>query len=286
MDQEHTVLVVGAAGKFAHYVVPYLVQRGMRVRGMIRSASEAAAVTQLGAEAVVADLTDMSSVAHACQGVERVFYIAPAFLPNEAEVGCLFVKTAVACGVKRIVFSSVIHPVISSLINHAAKAPVEEAILNSGLEYTFLHPALYFQNLAASWEKIVETGVFAEPWSTDTRFSRVDYRDVAEVAAIALTDDRLLYGTFELAAEGWLDRHDMAHFIGNALGREIKAEKADVKTLGNIGTPIKTMFAHYDHVGLLGNPLTLRAILGREPRTLRDYINELAAEDGVGLKLK
>jgi hypothetical protein len=36
------------------------------------------------------------------------------------------------------------------------------------------------------------------------------------------------------------------------------------------------MFAHYDHHGLVGSSLTLRAILGREPRTLRAYFEELA----------
>ncbi len=78
------------------------------------------------------------------------------------------------------------------------KAPIEEAALNSDLEYSILHPALFFQNYAMNWEHILATGVLAEPWSTDTRFSRVDYRYVAEVAAIALTGNRLLDGTFEL----------------------------------------------------------------------------------------
>jgi uncharacterized protein YbjT (DUF2867 family) len=95
-------------------------------------------------------------------------------------------------GAPRIVFSSVIHPVLTELANHAAKASVEAAILDSGLEYTILHPTLYFQNYAAAWPKVVASGVLPEPWSSETRFSRVDYRDVAEVAAIALFEDRLL----------------------------------------------------------------------------------------------
>jgi uncharacterized protein YbjT (DUF2867 family) len=77
-----------------------------------------------------------------------------------------------------------------------------------------------------------ETGVVAEPWSNDTRFSRVDYRDVAEVAAIALTEDRLLYGTLELCADGLLDRHAVAALIGDVLGREIEARRIDPDTLG------------------------------------------------------
>jgi uncharacterized protein YbjT (DUF2867 family) len=97
-----------------------------------------------------------------------------------------------------LVISGVIHPVQSGLPNHEQKAPVEEAVLNSNLEFIFLHPTVLYQNYTAAWPEIVKTSVIAEPWSNDTRLSRVDYRDVAEVAAIALTEERLLYGTFEL----------------------------------------------------------------------------------------
>lgn len=41
---------------------------------------------------------------------------------------------------------------------------------------------------------------------------------------------------------------------------------------------MRRMFNWYDEHGLLGNPLVLRAALGREPRTLRAYLEELAAE--------
>ena len=40
---------------------------------------------------------------------------------------------------------------------------------------------------------------------------------------------------------------------------------------------MQPMLDYSDHHDLLGNPLTLRAILGREPRTLRAYFEELAA---------
>lgn len=279
MTDTSPILVVGASGKFAGHVVPALAARGALVRGMIRKDDEGAAVRERGAaETVVADLTDPQSLAHALHGVERVFYIAPAFMPHEAEVGRDFVKAACDAGVRRIVFSSVFHPVISGLINHAAKAPVEETILDAGIEYSFLHPSLYFQNFAAGWAKVVKTGVLAEPWSAVTRFSRVDYRDVAEVAATALTEDRLLYGTFELASEGWFNRQDVVRLMSEALGRPIRAERVDPDTLGEDIAPMRPMFAHYDRDGLRANPLMLRAILGREPRTLADFFKELAGE--------
>lgn len=55
----------------------------------------------------------------------------------------------------------------------------------------------------------------------------MDYRDVAEVAAIALTEGRLLYGTFELSAEGALNRYDVAALISEVLGRPVTAKKVD-----------------------------------------------------------
>jgi uncharacterized protein YbjT (DUF2867 family) len=171
----------------------------------------------------------------------------------------------------------VIHPILSALRNHQAKQPVEEAILSSGMEFTFLHPAVFFQNLTGSWPRVVETGVFAEPWSTETKFSRVDFRDVAEVAALALTEDRLVYGTFELCSDGRLNRHDVAALMSDVLGRPIKAERIDPNALGNEAAAMKPMFDWYDRHELNGNALILRTILGREPRTLKQFISELAA---------
>jgi uncharacterized protein YbjT (DUF2867 family) len=277
-----TVLAVGAAGKFAGMVVPELAKRGAKVRGFVRSPDEIKTAKATGAaEVIVGDLADEASVRTAMKGIDRVFYIAPAFLPHEAEVGVCVVEAAKNAGVRRFVFSSVIHPILSGLVNHIQKAPVEEALLTSGMEYTFLHPTVFFQNFTDSWPRIVGTGVVAEPWSTETRFSRVDYRDVAEVAAIALTEDRLLFGTFELCAESWHSRKDVAAIIGEVLGRPITAERVDPKMAAASAGPgapaLQKMFDWYDRRGLRGNALTLRAILSREPRTLRAFFAELAA---------
>jgi len=107
--------------------------------------------------------------------------------------------------------------------DQAPKAPGEEAIIASGMEYTFSRPAIFFQNIVAAWHTVVKTGVFAEPYSAERRLSRVDYRDVAEAAAIALTGDRLLFVTFELSAEGHLNRPDVAALMSEALRREIRS---------------------------------------------------------------
>ncbi|TIQ36290.1 MAG: NmrA/HSCARG family protein [Mesorhizobium sp.] len=272
-----TILAVGAAGNLAGLVVPALVGRGAKVRGLVRRREQIDSVTARGAaEAVVGDLADPESLSAALRGVDAVFHVGPVFAPNEVELGRTMVRAAVQAGVRKFVFSSVIHPVLSGLPNHAAKAPVEEALLNSNLEYTILHPTVVFQNYAAAWPKIVQTRILEEPWAADTRFTRVDYRDVADVAAIALTEDYLTYGTFELCSPGNLNRHDVALQISEVLGKEIKVGTLGVEALGNVPQDMKTMVEHYNHHGLLGNSLTLQAILNREPRTLRAYFEDLA----------
>ena len=274
----------GAAGTSAGMVIPELAKRGAYVRGLIHNPDQTVAVRNHGAaEVVVGDLGDRGSMDAALEGMDSLFYIAPAFIPNEAEIGVSVVAAAVRARVRRVVFSSVIDPSISELVNHSAKAPVEEAIIESGMEYVLLQPTLFVQGIARSWQDVLETGVFAEPWSSETRFTRVDYRDVAEVAAIALTEDRLLYGTYQLCCEGNLNRHEVAALMSDVLGRHIEAAQVGGPSSGSAGngveeaSPMDKMFAWYDKHGLLGNALVLRAILRREPRTLKAYLRELAA---------
>ena len=53
-------------------------------------------------------------------------------------MGVAMVEAAKSANVEKFVFSSVIHPSISAMINHAAKGPVEEALYESGMTYTVL----------------------------------------------------------------------------------------------------------------------------------------------------
>ncbi|GAB7551476.1 NmrA family NAD(P)-binding protein [Novosphingobium sp. 11B] len=270
------ILVIGAVGETAGLVVPALLERDAVVRALVRKPDQTPLARDRGADEVaIADLADPETLYAALEGVDGVFHIGPVFEPNEVQLGLNIVGAAERAGVRKFVFSSVIHPILD-LPNHAAKAPVERALVKSALDYTILHPTMLFQNYAQSWGDIVETGIIAEPFAPETRFSRVDYRDVAEVAAIAFTEDRLAYGTFELCAPGIHARADLAAMLTEVLERKIGIGTIDRSTMTHAPRDMITMFAHYDHAGLLGSPLALRAILGREPRTLRAYFEELA----------
>jgi uncharacterized protein YbjT (DUF2867 family) len=274
-NSNRTILAIGAAGKFAGLVIPELAKRGGKVRGLVHHAEQADEVIKNGAvEVVVGDLSDRSFLDVAMKDIGSVFYIAPAMMSNEVEVGKSVIDAAQQAGVNRFVFSALIHPEIGTMSHHIAKVPVEEAAIASDMEFTFLHPAMFQDVTATGLADVAKHGVFSQPWSADTYFSRVDYRDVAEVAAIALTEDRLNYGTFELCAEGHLNGKDMAALMGEVVGKKIET----VKVIPSQPSPMQSMFDWYDRHGLVGNSLTLRAILGREPRSLRAYLEEIFAQ--------
>lgn len=143
------------------------------------------------------------------------------------------------------------------------------------------------QNIAAAWPSVVRDGVFSEPFPKTAKLARVDYRDVAEVAAIALTEARLSYATLELCADGMHSREEIASMMSEELGRPLSAgEPTFGEWAENARLPyddrqlqlLAKVHDHYAKYGLGGNSLTLRAALGREPRSLRSFIRELALQ--------
>lgn len=287
-QSSNTVLVVGATGRFAGLVVPELARRGATVRALVRVEAQRERARSLGAsEVAIGDLRERESLDRALAGVAGVFHIGPAFAPDEAAMGVSIVEAAVRAGVRKFVFSSVVQPTHTRLRNHAAKIPVEDALYSSPLEFTVLHPANFMQNLHSAWPGVLATATFAEPFPKTARIARVDYRDVAEVAAIALTGDRLAYATLELAAEGRHSREEIARVMSAALGRPIAAAEIGFHEWAE---PLRSRFtdhqlellarvhAHYAEVGLGANSLALRAALQREPRTLEAFIHEIARD--------
>lgn len=281
------VLVVGATGKFARMIVPELRRRNVVVRALVRDEARAAVARSLGAtEIALGDLRDAESLTRAMPGVDGIFHIGPAFTSDEAAMGVALVEAAQQSLIRKFVFSSVIQPTNTRLANHASKIPVENALYSSRLEYTILHPANFMQNIGLAWPSIRDHACFGEPFPKNTRIARVDYRDVAEIAAVALTDDRLAYATLELCA-GMFSRMDIVATLSEALGYPVAAlQPGFSEWAAHARLPygedqlllLAKVFDHYQAVGLGGNSLALRAALGREPRSLREYIKDLIAE--------
>lgn len=272
------VLATGATGRFAGLVVPALARAGLQVRAAVHDPAKAGIVGERGAhETVQLDLRDPAGLAVALSGVDGAFLITPAFAPDATQLGLNFIEAAQRAGVRKVVYSGVYHPSLP-LENHEGTRPIEAALYASGLDFTILQPAMFLQGLDDAWRQARTSGNLVMPWSRNSRMSYVDYRDVAEVAALAFTDLRLSDGTFELAT-GTADRVRLAELFSQASGRHIAAEDLPAEALPP-GLPdgLRAMFADYDRHGFHGgNSLVLQAALGHAPRSITDYVTELVS---------
>ena len=283
------VLMVGATGRYAGRVLPELKKRGVKVRALVRSRDSERKARERGAdETAMADLQEARGLISAAVGVDAVFYIGPAFAPRESDMGVTMVEAAKAAGVSKFVFSSVMHPSMSKLTNHAAKRPVEEALYESGMTFTVLQPAIFMQTMESGWNEVIRTGKFALPYSRRVKTSYVDYRDVAAVAAEAFVTDKFDNGTFELCAPGMFNRSEIAALMSAALELHIEAGDvsfdvwADMARIpeGPVRSGLKRMYADYNQFGFRGgNSVVLKCLLGREARTLKEFFREMAVSN-------
>ena len=152
------ILVTAAFGNQGQRLIPLLARAGKKVRAM-RASGDLDALKALGAtEVIQGDASDPATLARAMEGIETVYHVGPSLHPREREMGLAVVEAAEAAGVKHLVFSSVLHAIITSLIQHKAKRDIEERIVLSKLNFTILQPTNY---MLPAWSyPVFKTGVF------------------------------------------------------------------------------------------------------------------------------
>lgn len=212
------VFVAGAAGNTGRPLVEELHRRRASVRAMVRRPDD---VVPGNPEKVVADFDDVDSIRTALRGARRAYLVTPSSERAE-EQQRNFVDAAREAGVERLVLLSQLGARADSPVRflryHAA---VEEQIRDSGIDFTFLRPNLYFQGLFAVAAIIAEQGVLPAPIG-DAAVSAVDVRDIAAVAAAALTQDAYGQATFTITGPEAITHAAMADAIANATGRDVR----------------------------------------------------------------
>lgn len=276
-----TILVTGAGGKTGQAVVAALVERGLRVRALLRSASQEAALRRAGAaEFVVADLLDPAQIKAAMQSAQGVYHIGPNVHPQEVEIGRIAIEAAREAGVERFVFHSVLRPQIEAMPHHWRKLRVEEMLQTSGINFTILQPAPYMQNLLAGRARILTEGIHATPYSPKAAISLVDLHEVAEVAGSVLATPGHEYAIYELCGTPPLSQHAVAAILTRVLGRAVQAQEIPLAVWREQVAPVLSeeridtlarMFAFYAAHGLCGNPKVLGWLLKRPPSTLDEF---------------
>lgn len=288
------ILVLGASGNVGTPVVQNLIQKGEQVRAFVYSQKSAERPQNLGAtETYIGDFRNASDLKAAMEGCQKIFHVAPPFIEDEVEVGQRIIENAKACGVEHLVFSSVMHPQLSQMDHHAKKLAVEEALIESGLNFNIVQPAMLMQNLRAVYPYIENQGVFPAFSAPDQKLSLVDTADLGAAVAQIFTSERLKNATFELAGPDVLTYNEMVRMISEELDQAITVkpltdeERKGIADQQGFSEYAKQAFLkmahHYDENGFTGgSSIVLEAILNRKPNGYRDFLRRFVNEGQQG----
>jgi uncharacterized protein YbjT (DUF2867 family) len=219
------IAVLGGHGKTGRAVVAALVGRGVDARPLGRA--------------------DWPVLAEAVAGSEAAYLIAPNLHPDEPAYVAEALAALADAAVGRVVYHSVASPYAPQMPHHLGKAVSEDLVRRSGLAWTILQPGAYLQNLDLS-------GPVEVPYDVDAVFGFADLADVAEAAALVLTEEGHVGATYELASR-------VATVAQLAAEAGVTARRTDQRPDGWLGA----MFAYYDEHGLPVGTRTLDALLGR-----------------------
>ena len=271
------IVVTAAGGQTGAAVVRALWSRGHRVRAVVSGARDRPELTALAADVVAADLRKTDGLEQALAGADALYAIWPNFDPGEAAGVTALLAAARRAGVGRVVYHSVLRPQARAMPHHAAKDLVEEALDASGLAWRVLQPCAYADNLDGQLPDVAASGTLRSPWGLTTAQSLVDLRDVADAAAVLVTEDGLDGGTFEAVGPEPLTAPHIAELMSRRLGRTVTA--VDVAPDGPVPPAsdyaahcTRTMFDHYRAHGFTGSPRVLEALLGRPARTYAEHL--------------
>ncbi|MGY1831753.1 SDR family oxidoreductase [Geodermatophilus sp. SYSU D01180] len=277
-----TVLVAGATGTVGSEVVRRLARRGASVRAGARDPQRAVAALPAGVPAVWLDLEDPASWPAALDGAEALFLLRP---PDVARVERLqpFLDAVVAAGVRRVVLLSVQAAGRNPLLPHRA---LEKRVEATGLAWTHLRPANFLQNLlTVHREEIRDRSRISVP-AGNGRTAHVDVRDLAEVAATALTEPGHEGRAYELTGQEAPTFAEIAATLSAVLGRPVVYPRPGavvfVRQQLAEGTPpglvlVMTLLFTTTRLGLAARTTDdLARLLGREPTPLRRFVEDHA----------
>jgi uncharacterized protein YbjT (DUF2867 family) len=217
------ILVTGATGNVGRHVLAQLRAAGVAgVRALVR---RGAPHRPDGVDAATGSLDDPGGLGAALAGVETVFLVWP-FLTTE---GAPAVLEAIGRYARRLVYLSSVGvggPEERADPIFALHAEMERLIEASGLSWTALRSDTLASNTLGWAEQIRTTGVVRGPLTAATAV--VDPRDVAAVAARALSDDTHSGATHLLTGPQVISRPGQVGAIGAAIGRELRFEEVPV----------------------------------------------------------
>ncbi|MFG2334149.1 NAD(P)H-binding protein [Streptomyces sp. NPDC048604] len=276
-------VVTGATGNVGRALVRILASAGERVTATSRGVS--AADVPDGVRHVPADLADADGLRPLFDGADAVFLQnggASAHLLDPRDL----VDAAKAGGAGRIVLLS--SQGVATRPGSASHGEIglrfEDAVRESGLEWTILRPGGFASNSLAWAESVRARRELAAPFA-DTGLPVIDPEDIAEVGAAVLREDGHAGRVYELTGPVLSTPRERAADLADALGEPIRfvaqtRDEAHAEMVRFMPEPVVETT-----LDILGAPTPaeqrispdVERVLGRAPRPFADWAARNAA---------
>ncbi len=276
------ILLTGATGKPGGETARQLLEKGARLRALVRDAGKAAPLQAAGVELIVGDIADADVVSRALDGATKAFLTLPNGehqLAREKQ----FTDLAVAAGVRHLVKMSSMEAVAN------ARSPIpkahwaaEEHIRASGLKWTMIKPNFFMQNLLASAGSIRSQRRFSLPMGEGTT-GMADIGDIGAVCVEVLTGKGHAGRSYAITGPEVLTFREVAERFSSVLGEPVAyvpmAMEQFRARMANILEPwhlnaVCELFQEIADVGLDHVTDTFRQLTGREPRPVQQFIHD------------
>ena len=278
-----SLLITGATGMIGSLLVDALVDQGVEFTVMLRPGGSGDRIAgKPGVSSTEGDFDDPESLRRALEGVDRAFLLTNSTERTEAQQ-IAFVEAARAQRVGHVVYLSQLasdpQSPVRFLRYHGA---VEAALRNSTVGWTFVRPNLILQAYIP-FAPMIAQGALQAPIG-DEAVSVVDARDIAAVAAAALTEDGHVGKTYTVTGPAAVTHAEIATELGDAVGRTVRFEsippEAFLAALTGAGMPewqaegVVEDYAHYDRGEASGVSPDVAQVTGTSPRSLRDFAHD------------
>ena len=214
-----TIAITGATGQLGRLVVEKLKTKtaASRIVALVRSPAKAA---DLGITAREADYAKAETLENALVQVDTLLLISSNEIGQRALQHRNVIAAAKSAGVKRIVYTSLLHADTSVLNLAAEHIETEQMLKASGIAYTILRNGWYTENYTGSIPGALAGGTFIGS-AGDGKISSAARADYAEAAAVVLAGTGHEGKTYELAGDTAYTLTDLAAEISRQAGKAI-----------------------------------------------------------------
>ena len=278
------IVVTGASGQLGRAVVDGLLQHRspQQIVAAARSPEKVEDLAGKGVRVRAVDFTDAATMADGFAGADQVLVISVNALGEAArEMHRSAIRAVRAAGARRVLYTSHMGARADSPFAPAFDHAAAEAVLAEGGAFTALRHGFYAESALHMIGSGLQDGEIRVP--EDGPVCWTARADLAAADALLLNEEGLLDGvTPALTASEALTMGEIAEIASELTGREIKRvtltddDWRDAKVKAGVPAPIAELLLgswRAARRGDFANPdPTLKALLGRPPRTMRDAL--------------